>query len=93
MTPWGDIEDGARYDITFDLDGEIYEGIAKGLYLDDAPGADIAFDNEDFFWDLMRKNTLTLYHEDEEVMAISLDGTYAGLQAVLECQEDVDRLR
>jgi len=81
---WGDIEDGGEYDISFDLDGELYNGEAKGIYLAGAPGADISFDSDDFFWDLMRKNVMTLIHDGEEVMTISLEGTYVGLEAVLQ---------
>lgn len=36
---------------------------------------------------------MTLIHDGEEVMTISLEGTYVGLEAVLQCQEEVDSLR
>lgn len=87
---WGDIEDGAYYDIEFDLDGERYVGEAKGLWLGDLPGADILFDNLDFFLSIAEKNVMTLYNTSGEVMAISLAGTQSGLEGVLECQADVD---
>lgn len=86
---WGDIEDGAEYDIWFDLDGQQYDGVAKGIYLNDVPGADIYFDNPDFLFDIAEKYTLTLYHDGGEVMAIDLGGTYAGLEAVIACQDEM----
>lgn len=93
-TEWGDIEEGKVYPVTFDLDGEKYEGEAKGLYLNGVPGADISFDNEEFFVDMMRKKTMTFFNEDgDEIMAISLEGTSTGLEGVLECQEEVDANR
>ncbi len=86
---WGDIEAGAQYDIAFGLDNELYEGIATGIWLNGVPGADIYFDNADFLWDIAKKYTMTLYSSGGEVMAIDLDGTYIGLEAVVMCQEEM----
>ena len=86
---WGDIEEGTTYPILFALDGAEYNGEATGIYLNDVPGADIYFDNEDFLWDLAKKYTMTLYSEYGEVMAIDLAGSYIGLEAVIECQEEM----
>ncbi len=87
----GDIEVGETYPITFDLDGEAYDGEAVGFHLDGLPGADISFDSEEFFYDIMAKNVMTLYNENGEVMAISLAGTMVALDAMLVCQDEVDR--
>ena len=84
---WGAIEVGETYPITFDVDGSVYEGEAKGIWLDDMPGADIYFDSEDFMFDLAAKQTLTLYHDGTEVMSIDLAGTMLGLEEVLICQD------
>jgi len=84
---WGDIVEGETYAVGFALDDEAYEGEAKGIYLNGVPGADIAFTNTDFLWDLAKKYTLTLYNDGEEVMAIDLEGSYAALEAAVECQE------
>lgn len=86
---WGDIEDGAEYDIWFDLDGEQYEGVATGIYLNGVPGADIYFDNPEFLFAIAEKYTMTLYNDSGEVMAIDLGGTYVGLEAALACQEEM----
>lgn len=86
---WGDIEEGATYPILFALDGQDYDAEAKGLYLNGVPGADIAFDNPDFLFDLAQKYTMTLYNENGEVMAIDLNGSAIGLEAVLQCQDEM----
>ncbi|NBE07459.1 hypothetical protein [Paragemmobacter ruber] len=85
---WGDIEEGKLYPIRFDLDGEAFEGEARGMYLDGVPGADVVFDNVDFFMSIAERQTMTMYHDGAEVMAIDLTGTMAGLAAVLECQDE-----
>lgn len=85
---WGDIEEGAIYPVLFDLDGQEYNGEARGMYLNGVPGADIMFSNPDFLFDIAKKYTMTLYNENGEVMAIDLGGTYAGLEAAMECQDE-----
>ncbi len=87
-TAWGEIEEGVLYPVTFDLDGESYEGEAKGMYLNDVPGADIAFDSVDFFMGIAKYQTMTMYHDGAEVLSIDLTGTMAGLDAVLTCQDE-----
>jgi hypothetical protein len=87
-TAWGDIEDGATYPISFSLDGDSYDGEAKGMYLNDVPGADISFDNTDFFMSIAQRQTMTMYHDGNEVLTIDLTGTMAGLDAVLQCQDE-----
>ena len=86
---WGDIVDGERYSILFDLDGEEYEGEATGIYLNGVPGADVYFSNPDFLYDIAAKYTMTLYNENGEVMAIDLGGTSVGLDAVVQCQDEL----
>lgn len=85
---WGDIEEGAVYPISFSLDGEAFEGEARGIYLDGMPGADIVFDNVDFFMSIAERQTMTMYHDGAEVMSIDLTGTMRGLEAVLDCQDE-----
>jgi hypothetical protein len=86
---WGDIEEGAVYPILFDLDGQEYEGEATGIYVNGVPGADVIFTEADFLFDLAKRQTLTLFNEDGEVMAVDLTGSYVGLEAVIECQEEL----
>ncbi|MFT7059839.1 MAG: hypothetical protein ACJASV_002352 [Pseudorhodobacter sp.] len=87
-TAWGDIEEGAIYPLEFTLDGQEFEGQAKGMYLEDVPGADIEFDNVDFFMSIAERQTMTMYHDGYEVLSIDLTGTMAGLDAVMECQDE-----
>ena len=85
---WGDIEEGAMYPVEFTLDGEQYNGEAKGLYLDGVPGADIEFDSVDFFMSIATRQTMTMSQDGTEVLSIDLTGTQAGLEAVIACQEE-----
>ena len=86
---WGDIEAGAMYPVNFALDGEQFNGEAKGIYLNDVPGADIEFDSVDFFMSIAQRQTMTMYNSDGgEVLSIDLTGTMAGLEAVLACQDE-----
>lgn len=87
-TNWGDIEEGATYPISFTLDGENFDGEAVGMYLNGVPGADVVFDNVDFFMSIAQRQTMTMYHDGAEVLSIDLTGTMAGLEAVLQCQDE-----
>ena len=86
---WGEIEEGVTYSILFDLDGQEFDGEATGIYLNDVPGADIYFTNPDFLFQIAQKYTMTLYNEYGEVMAIDLGGTAIGLDAAMECQDEM----
>ena len=90
---WGDIQEGAVYPVAFDLDGETYQGEATAVYLGDAPGVQIDFDNLDFFLDIMRRNNMVLFNENGEVMTISLAGTFNAMEFAMECQQEVDASR
>jgi len=87
-TNWGEIEDGVMYPVDFTLDGEEFTGEAKGIYLNDVPGADIEFDNADFFLSIAQRQTMTMSHDGAEVLSIDLTGTVEGLEAVLACQDE-----
>lgn len=86
---WGDIEAGETYSVLFALDGQDYDAEARGIYLNGVPGADIAFDNPDFLFDLAQKYTMTLYSENGEVMSIDLTGSFNALEAAMECQNEM----
>lgn len=83
---WGDIEEGAVYNIAFTLDDAEYSGEGTGIYLAEVPGIDIAFDNPDFLLDLAQRYTMTLYDSTSEVMTADLEGSDAALEAALDCQ-------
>ncbi|NEX47982.1 hypothetical protein [Pseudotabrizicola algicola] len=84
---WGDIEEGTMYPISMDVDGSVYNGEGKGIYIDGMPGVDIEFDSADFLLDVATKQTLTLSSEAGEVMSIDLTDTMAALDAAIACQE------
>ena len=85
---WDDVVDGEVYPVSFALDGEQFEGQAKGMHLNGVPGADIGFDNVDFFMSIAQRQTMTMYEDGEEALSIDLTGTGAGLEAVLKCQDE-----
>lgn len=85
---WGDIEDDKTYPVSFDVDGQVYEGEGKGLHLDGLPGVDISFDSADFLMDIAQKQTLTLSNAAGEVMSIDLTDSYAALEAAIACQQN-----
>ena len=84
---WGAIVEGDTYAISFDLDGEEYEGDATGTWLAGTPGVEVSFDDSDFILDMVTKNTLILSHDGDEVMTIDLSGTPEGIEALIACQE------
>lgn len=85
---WQGIEEGTSYPIQMDVDGQIYDGEAVGLYIDDMPGADIAFDSADFLLDVATRQTLTLINESGPVMSIDLTDSAAALEQAIACQEN-----
>lgn len=86
---WGDIDEGEWYPVLFSLDGQEYDAEARGLYLNDVPGADISFDNPEFIFDIAAKYTMTLFTENGEVMSIDLTGSSQALEAAVECQDEM----
>ena len=84
---WGDIEEGMAYPLSFSLDGEVYKGEGKGLYIDEMPGVDIPFDSMDFLLALAEKNSMELSNDSGPVMTINLAGSDAALARAIECQE------
>lgn len=87
---WSGIVVDEIYVITLDLDGEEYEGEATGALLGEISGIDIAFDTSDFIMDMVTKETLTLSHDGDVMMAIDLSGTYEGIEALIACQDAQD---
>ncbi|TKD25985.1 hypothetical protein FBT96_01215 [Rhodobacter capsulatus] len=85
---WGDIEDDKIYPISFDVDGQVYQGEGKGLHLDGLPGLDIGFDSADFLMDIAQRQTLSLSNAEGEVMSIDLTDSYAALEAAVACQQN-----
>lgn len=84
---WGDIADGTDYPVSFSLDGEKYEGSAKGIHLDGVAGVVITFDSIDFLSDLATRQTMLMFYEGEEMMALDLSGSDAAISETIACQE------
>jgi hypothetical protein len=85
---WQGIEEGTSYPIQMDVDGQLYDGEAVGLYIDGMPGADIVFDSVDFLMDVAMRQTLTLINESGPVMSIDLTDSAAALEEAIACQEN-----
>ncbi|EEW23817.1 hypothetical protein [Rhodobacter ferrooxidans] len=84
---WGEIVVDQDYPISFDLDGTSYDGVAKGVVLDDLPGVDIPFDSIEFLTGLAASNTMTLSSNGTEVMKIDLTDSDKALVSAIECQD------
>ena len=85
---WQGIEEGISYPIQMDVDGQLYDGEAVGLYIDGMPGADIVFDSVDFLMVVAMRQTLTLVNESGPVMSIDLTDSAAALEQAIACQEN-----
>jgi hypothetical protein len=86
---WGTIETGESYPITFDLDGERFDAVAKGLHLNRVPGAIVFFDDRGFVDAIARRQHMTVYTpEGETVMRIDLSGTADALKHARDCQRN-----
>lgn len=85
---WQGIEEGKSYPIQMDVDGQLYDGVAVGLYIDGMPGADIPFGSVDFLMDVAMRQTLTLINESGPVMSIDLTDSAAALEEAIICQQN-----
>lgn len=85
---WGDIEDGASYPVTFDLDGEKFESVAKGFHLNKIPGAGIFFDDRNFIYAIAQKQVMTIYGQSGKILAIELGGSAVALEGARKCQAE-----
>lgn len=84
---WGDIEEGAAYDLVFALDGQEYDAEGTGMYLEGVPGVDIVFDSADFLVDIAQRRVMTMFNDSGEVMSIDLGGTNAAIQEAIRCDD------
>lgn len=86
---WQGIEDGALYDISFELDNSAYDAEAIGYWWGDLPGALIPFTNYDFLFDIAKKYTMTIYTDEGYLTSFDLTGSYRALEAATECQNEI----
>ena len=86
---WGNIKKGETYNIRFDLDGETFNEVATGFYLDKIPGAGVFFRDREFIHAIAQKKTMTVYNQDgAEIMAIDLKGSAKALDYARKCQAE-----
>ena len=84
---WGDIQQGERYPIRFELDGKSYDATAIGFNDRDVPGATVFFTDRAFVTAIAQNKTLTVFNpEGQTVMAIDLKGTAKALDYARDCQ-------
>lgn len=84
---WKSITDGSKNTLNLDLDGNSWEAVGVGMKDGGVPGMRIAFDDPDFFVDMMKKRVLSVQKGGKDLTVISLDGTNKALTAVLDCQD------
>lgn len=86
---WGDIKKEQKYNIIFDLDGEKFNDVATGFYLDRVPGAGVFFKDREFVHAIAEKKHMTVYNQaGEQVMAIDLKGSAKALEYARACQKE-----
>ena len=85
---WGQIEDGAEYPVSFDLDGQKFDAVARGFHLGKVPGAGIRFSDRDFIYAIASKQVMTINGASGQIMAIELGGSAVALEAARMCQAE-----
>lgn len=83
---WGQVEQGQSYTIRFELDGQSFDGVAQGLYLDKVPGGVVFFDDPAFVDAISQSRTLTLFGQTgERIMGIDLTGSSKAIEQARKC--------
>ena len=87
---WGEIRQGQTYDITFDLDGQIFDAVAHGFRHGKVPAAAVFFKDRDFVHAIAAKRVLTVYGQTgAKVMTIDLTGSAKALEYARKCQDEM----
>ena len=77
----GEIRQGQTYDITFDLDGQVFDAVVHGFRAGRVPEAGMFFRDRDFDHAIAAKRMLTVYGQTgARVMAINLTGSAKALE-------------
>lgn len=74
--------------LQLEVDGDSYQGTAFDVLRQDYVGSFVWFNNPQFVYDLVEKNTLTLKVEGLEPLDLSLAGTKAGFEMLQKCQQE-----
>ena len=89
---WGSIGEGKDYELEIRMDrASPWSAPATGVRIDGSPFLYIPLDEADFVEEFMRKHTLAIDHDGDEVVRLSLEGSSAAIVEMVECQDKVDR--
>ncbi|KQV72110.1 hypothetical protein [Rhizobium sp. Root1220] len=77
---------GQKLQVLFDVDGQQFQGEAKGQAIDGYTGAFAWVTNADFIYDLAKKNAVTITPQGGNPVVIKLAGTDAAFKALRACQ-------
>ncbi|HEY4202410.1 MAG TPA: hypothetical protein VGM83_17805 [Devosiaceae bacterium] len=89
---WASIEDGKDYDVTLQFDrSPPWNATATGIHMGDFPGLIVSAADSNFFDQLARKQHVTWYYNNVALDTYNLKGTYAAVDALLACQEMVNK--
>lgn len=88
---WTDIEKGEKIKSTLYLDNEPWQAEWIGIWWDDLPGVEVSSDSVGFIEDFVKRQSLRIVHQGEEIDHLSLEGSAAALLNVLQCQDEMDK--
>src|SRR5207245_5840015 len=85
------LEVGKEYRLSLRFDDESpWVGTFTARMLGDVVVLLNYFDKGNFLKDIAAKRTLTIYYQDREVTTLPLAGSYAAVQALIQCQNAID---
>jgi hypothetical protein len=88
---WRSLELGKEYQLTFQFDGDApWTGPFTAMSMGSSTVLFAPFSNSNFFRDFAAKPGLRIYYESNEVARLQLNGTYAAMKALVDCQDKVD---
>ncbi|MBD3640551.1 MAG: hypothetical protein HUJ18_06095 [Marinobacter sp.] len=91
---WASLEQGKTYDLTFQFDQEeSWVGRATAIDFHTLVGLWMNIDEPAFLRDMAEKHVLAIRYRGIPVARLSLQGSYAALMEMVNCQELVDEAR
>jgi hypothetical protein len=93
---WKSIEIGKEYKLEVQMDGETpWQGNATAVNIGDGklPFLWMNFKRTDFLTEVARKQWITFRYKGQVVTSLSLTGSYAAVQALVQCQEQIEQVR
>jgi hypothetical protein len=91
---WRSVEVGKEYKLSFEFDGESpWTGVFRAIDLGDGFKALAgSFDKPDFMRDFGAKQKVNVYYEGKFVAMLPLTGSFAAMQALIQCQSKVEEV-